>query len=105
MIRRPPRSTLFPYTTLFRSDRAWGGGDPPGVAYVYAPDRKSERPIAHLAGFRGTLQVDGYGAYKVLAARGEVHLAFCWSHVRRPFYELAQSGPAPIASEIGRAHV
>src|SRR2546426_3777731 len=23
MIRRPPRSTLFPYTTLFRS---WGGG-------------------------------------------------------------------------------
>src|SRR2546427_12588228 len=23
MIRRPPRSTLFPYTTLFRSDIAW----------------------------------------------------------------------------------
>src|SRR5258708_18341419 len=23
MIRRPPRSTLFPYTTLFRSDRRW----------------------------------------------------------------------------------
>ena len=35
----------------------------------------------------------------VLAARGEVRLAFCWSHVRRPFYELAQSGPAPIATE------
>src|SRR3712207_8906537 len=29
MIRRPPRSTLFPYTTLFRSDRPWlrGRGD------------------------------------------------------------------------------
>src|SRR5438132_7013666 len=25
MIRRPPRSTLFPYTTLFRSDRFAGG--------------------------------------------------------------------------------
>src|SRR2546425_4849460 len=24
MIRRPPRSTLFPYTTLFRSDDSWG---------------------------------------------------------------------------------
>src|SRR2546430_13094852 len=24
MIRRPPRSTLFPYTTLFRSGRWWG---------------------------------------------------------------------------------
>src|SRR5438552_12973922 len=23
MIRRPPRSTLFPYTTLFRSSRTW----------------------------------------------------------------------------------
>jgi transposase len=40
-------------------DRPWGGSDPPGVAYVYAPDRKSERPIAHLEGFKGILQVDG----------------------------------------------
>src|SRR5256886_9061050 len=37
MIRRPPRSTLFPYTTLFRSDRAFAirlerhGGDPIGA--------------------------------------------------------------------------
>jgi transposase len=45
------------------------------------------------------LQVDGYGGYKVLAERGEVRLAFCWSHVRRRFYELANAGPAPIASE------
>ena len=82
-----------------RDDRPWGGTDPPGVAYVCAPDRRAERPIVHLAGFRGVLQVDGYGAYKVLADRGEVHLAFCWSHVRRRFYELAQAGPAPIASE------
>src|SRR2546426_6359931 len=33
MIRRPPRSTLFPYTTLFRSNEermaALGGGGPP----------------------------------------------------------------------------
>src|SRR3712207_6859544 len=27
MIRRPPRSTLFPYTTLFRSRRRPGGGE------------------------------------------------------------------------------
>ena len=45
------------------------------------------------------LQVDGYGAYKVLAKRGEVRLAFCWSHARREFYDLAQGGAAPIASE------
>src|SRR5256885_3996961 len=28
MIRRPPRSTLFPYTTLFRSTGPWGFGGP-----------------------------------------------------------------------------
>src|SRR3712207_6962136 len=27
MIRRPPRSTLFPYTTLFRSQGAWRSFD------------------------------------------------------------------------------
>src|SRR3989442_593299 len=30
MIRRPPRSTLFPYTTLFRS-KSWELGSPPVV--------------------------------------------------------------------------
>src|SRR5271154_1974702 len=82
-----------------RDDRPWGGSDPPGVAYVYAPDRKAERPITHLAGFKGILQVDGYGGYRALAERGDLQLAFCWAHVRRRFYELAVAGPAPIASE------
>src|SRR2546430_8171756 len=46
MIRRPPRSTLFPYTTLFRSV----GGKPPEsgpceplAAHGYFGDRKSTR--------------------------------------------------------------
>ena len=82
-----------------RDDRPWGGTDPPGVAYVYAPDRKAERPLSHLDGFTGILQVDGYAGYRVLAERNAVQLAFCWSHVRRRFYELAAAGPAPIASE------
>src|SRR5256885_7473392 len=52
MIRRPPRSTLFPYTTLFRSSAAPGGisrGDWYDVAgesgYIVAlpEDRKSTR--------------------------------------------------------------
>src|SRR6266487_6011484 len=32
MIRRPPRSTLFPYTTLFRSPRSNTHGTPPPCA-------------------------------------------------------------------------
>jgi hypothetical protein len=45
-------------------------------------------PAAHLAGFKGILQVDGYGAYASLADCGDVVLTFCWSHVRRRFYEI-----------------
>src|SRR3712207_6941774 len=37
MIRRPPRSTLFPYTTLFRSDPR-GLGDGPGLRLRHALD-------------------------------------------------------------------
>src|SRR5258705_4247999 len=36
MIRRPPRSTLFPYTTLFRSGAA-GGFDPRMQFWQHAP--------------------------------------------------------------------
>lgn len=83
-----------------RDDRPWGGTDPPVVAYVYAPDRKAERPLEHLAGFTGTLQVDGYGGYAALARRGGVTLAFCWAHVRRRFYELAKAGASPVATDV-----
>jgi transposase len=82
-----------------RDERPWAGPDPPGVVYVYAPDRKHARPAEHLAGFKGTLQVDGYGAYAALAEAGNVVLAFCWSHVRREFYDIQVQTPAPIAGE------
>jgi transposase len=80
------------------NDRPWGGADPPGVVHVYAPDRKAERPITHLDGFKGILQVDGYAGYRKLAERGDVQLAFCWAHMRRNFYELATPGPACITA-------
>jgi transposase len=84
-----------------RDDRPWGGDDPPMVAYVYAADRKGERAEAHLGDFAGILQVDGFGGYAALAKRRQqVSLAFCWSHVRRKFYELADN--SPVATEVLR---
>src|SRR2546430_13340187 len=40
MIRRPPRSTLFPYTTLFRSEAVRAANDTPYglAAYFYSRD-------------------------------------------------------------------
>ncbi len=78
----------------------WGGTDPPAAVYVYATDRTGAQPIKHLSGFKGVLQVDGYSGSRPLAEKGEVKLAFCWAHVRRPFYELVTGGPAPIASQM-----
>src|SRR5256885_7636356 len=40
MIRRPPRSTLFPYTTLFRSYLLTRGARAPPLR---SPDRRSQR--------------------------------------------------------------
>jgi hypothetical protein len=76
------------------------------VAYTYAPGRGAEHAMTLLAGYRGIVQCDGYAAYKQVARRGRagnaVVLAFCWSHWRRRFYEIAKAGSAPIAEEALR---
>lgn len=95
------------FWAIARDDRPWGGRDPPAVVYTYAPGRGHEHGRALLGDYRGILQVDGYGAYKKLAdpagKTGPSALVFCWSHVRRGFYDLAKGGAAPIATEaLGR---
>ena len=85
---------------IARDDRPWGGTDPPAVVFRYAPGRGAEHAKILLAGYRGIVQCDGYGAYKALAAADDaITLAFCWSHVRREFIELAKGRTAPIATE------
>lgn len=73
---------------LARDDRGWGGNDPPGVIFNYAPGRGGKYAEQFLAGFDGILQVDGYGGYNRLTSvrrqGGEpVQLAYCWAHARR----------------------
>ena len=91
---------------LARDDRPWQGDAPPAVVYSYAPGRGAEHAKVLLDGFTGVLQTDGYAAYRSLAdpkrAGGPAILAFCWAHVRRQFFDLARSPPAPIASEVLR---
>src|SRR2546426_3157826 len=58
MIRRPPRSTLFPYTTLFRSalPQLVDGGD------IHAAGDRDERPhrrdVDHVAGDRKSTRLN-----------------------------------------------
>jgi transposase len=84
-------------------DRPWAGPSHPAAAYVYSEDRRGEHPTAHLAAFRGTLQVDGYAGFAGLVeARKDasIRLAFCWAHARRPFYEFYTSTESPLAAEV-----
>src|SRR2546422_6309843 len=53
MIRRPPRSTLFPYTTLFRSIKVMPGWDAVAVSAARAAMGAVELPLT----------VDANGAY------------------------------------------
>src|SRR2546426_8722612 len=67
MIRRPPRSTLFPYTTLFRSG---AGTAPPGVALATGLGRTGVGITGRAAaGGRG----DAVNDVAAWAARSEEH--------------------------------
>src|SRR3712207_7302499 len=56
MIRRPPRSTLFPYTTLFRSDRE--ELQMPEVSTLHADEEQEGAVVAQFG-------VNGVVVYKV----------------------------------------
>lgn len=89
------------FLALARDDRPWGGDDPPGVAFTYAPGRSGQYAEDILKGFSGTLQVDGYAGYNRLLKRPsqDIRLAYCWAHARRKLHEVARTGTTPIADE------
>ena len=86
------------FWAIARDDRPWGGTDPPAVVYTYAPGRGGEHLEKLLANYRGIVQCDGYAPYKKLPA-DRITVAFCWSHLRREFFKIAERGDAPIATE------
>jgi transposase len=93
--------------TYVRDDRPAGSQDPPAVFFRYSPDRKGERPRAHLASFIGVLQADAYAGFDRLYGE-KIKEAACWAHVRRKFYDIHVSLASPIALEalerIGRLY-
>src|SRR2546422_3661738 len=86
MIRRPPRSTLFPYTTLFRSPGAFLSTAPPGSSspvtlgriagrkWTSSPKAKRDRKSTRLNSSHGYIS---YAVFclkkKKQTGRGSIH--------------------------------
>jgi transposase len=86
-----------------RDDRPASGTDPPAVIYRYSPDRKAERPYAHLSSFTGILQADGYSGFNALYTEGRIREAACWAHARRKYHDVYAMDRSAIAAEaLGR---
>src|SRR2546426_2495535 len=103
MIRRPPRSTLFPYTTLFRSPGAFRGGrsttDPEKCPFCYGHEHMT--PPEVLA-YRKDGVPNGPGwwircvpnKYPALQVEGEVH-----RHVSQLFHSVNGVGAHEVIVE------
>lgn len=87
---RTKTGQLFAYA---RDDRPCGGADQPGVVYVYAPDRKASGRSRISPASRASCRSTATAATRCWPSRATYSLPFCWSQVRRKFYELAAPGP------------
>src|SRR6266571_309554 len=63
MIRRPPRSTLFPYTTLFRSHRRDAGRDRQRGSRRLVNRRFARGLVGHAFPARNLLVLEDYGPW------------------------------------------
>src|SRR5260221_8245531 len=117
MIRRPPRSTLFPYTTLFRSVNARSQPDQPrSIRLVAAPcgprtgSVAKERTVKHLA---RTLFVSALLVLTLILAGcgsttsggggtngAKLDVAFLPKAINNPYFDAAAGGGKKAAAEL-----
>src|SRR3712207_8240408 len=115
MIRRPPRSTLFPYTTLFRSVNIiepYVVEEPVDVVYHLASPAS---PIDYLRLPLHTLKVGSYGTHHTLGLAKKHRARFLIASTSevygdpkvhpQPESYWGHVNPIGPRGEIGRAHV
>jgi transposase len=78
-------------------------GDKDEVCFHFAPTRAHAVVPDLLAGFRGTLVSDGYGAYDKFAAKSAtVRHAACWVHARRGFDKALATDKVAASEALDR---
>jgi len=72
----------------------WGVATPTTAFYRILPGKSADEGRQILGGYRGTVVVDGYAVYEVLARDGpDFALAHCWAHTKRKFQANATDWP------------
>src|SRR3989441_6409370 len=102
MIRRPPRSTLFPYTTLFRSEQPVGGADVEEAAAAPVAEPVEDDRVAAV---RVALQrVEGRAAHRAIIRLRPLNFQH-WrtATAPRPARSGARSPAAACAPRCARA--
>src|SRR3712207_9587977 len=99
MIRRPPRSTLFPYTTLFRSRRPIPDINSGVIQMRNAAERMAINSVVQ-GSAADLIKIAMLNVYRRLMKEGRPSRMLLQVHD-----ELVFETPEAAAREIGRAHV
>jgi transposase len=68
----------------------WGVHAPTVSFYRILPGKSADEGLQVLGGYRGTVVVDGFAVYEVLARDGPgLVLAHCWAHTKRKYDDIA----------------
>lgn len=89
-----------------RDERPWAGEALPAAWYRFTTDRKTARPVNHLANYQGWMHADGYVGFEELYRSGRVGEMACMAHVRRKFFAVeteARGQPPDRRAEIREA--
>jgi transposase len=96
-----PINYLDPGNGKTRQGYLWTGSRPGGDVFFRWETSRAAVCLENIVpvNFTGTIQCDGYAAYRSFATdrKGAVALAGCWAHVRRKFFEALESSPRTAA--------
>src|SRR2546422_4575617 len=99
MIRRPPRSTLFPYTTLFRSGLDWVSIDKRCWVLISRCPRHPRIPVAeHLeCGHRDSGMPGDRKSTRLNSSHGYISYAvFCLKKKKKKQHDTSKSKLTPV---------
>src|SRR2546421_6094173 len=96
MIRRPPRSTLFPYTTLFRSQSAAGAAALQEVGPAHPLPARGEQHFG-VGGVHGDINEPDRKSTRLNSSHDQISYAVFCLKKKKKSYPATTTTTAPLA--------